>query len=326
MESLRTESVPPPPAVIGSIKAGFDTVAAHMTAILLPLALDLFLWLGPRLSMEKLFLAILPQMADAWRILGFSAEQIREIHQQNLELLPQLNLFWLFRTFPIGISSLVSSPFFSREMPSSPLGPPEVLQVTSDLNLLGWLILLSIAGWIGGALYFRLVAGFIPRNGFVPFLPTGRAIGQSVLISVFWSVIVFLYILLGISPIIGQVAVFVVSLMSMWLIVPLFFWPHGVFLRNENVLTAIWSSWRLTRLTLPASSMFVLAIFLLSSGLNYLWTIPANDSWMALVGILGHAFVTTALLAGSFIYYRDLNIWMATILERMRSKTLMRTR
>jgi hypothetical protein len=63
---------------------------------------------------------------------------------------------------------------------------------------------------------------------------------------------------------------------------------------------------------------------MLSVGLNFLWAIPPKDSWIALVGILAHAFVTTALLAGSFIYYRDMYVWLSTALERIKGKPLMR--
>jgi hypothetical protein len=55
--------------------------------------------------------------------------------------------------------------------------------------------------------------------------------------------------------------------------------------------------------------------------LNYLWTIPANDSWLTLVGILGHAFIMTALLASSFVYYRDTAAWLQSVMERLRATT-----
>ncbi len=42
---------------------------------------------------------------------------------------------------------------------------------------------------------------------------------------------------------------------------------------------------------------------------------------MGLVGIAGHAFVTTALLAASFIYYRDMNNWLEIVFERMKPGT-----
>jgi hypothetical protein len=65
--------------------------------------------------------------------------------------------------------------------------------------------------------------------------------------------------------------------------------------------------------------MFVLALFLAAQGLNILWSVPPDDSWMLLVGIAGHAFVTTALLAASFIYYRDMNAWLNIVAERMKT-------
>jgi hypothetical protein len=78
----------------------------------------------------------------------------------------------------------------------------------------------------------------------------------------------------------------------------------------------------MARFTLPTSSMFVLTVFLLSFGLNFLWSIPPKNSWMTAVGILGHSFVTTALLAASFIYYRDMNIWLQGVIEKMRTNSV----
>jgi hypothetical protein len=43
-----------------------------------------------------------------------------------------------------------------------------------------------------------------------------------------------------------------------------------------------------------------------------------------LVGIFGHAFVTTALLAASFIYYRDMNAWLEVALDRFKTKATTR--
>ena len=77
MQAPNSEPFPPPPGVIGSIRQGFDAVAMHITAILLPLALDLLLWFGPRLSVKEYYQAILPRLEAEWRSLGFSATQIQ---------------------------------------------------------------------------------------------------------------------------------------------------------------------------------------------------------------------------------------------------------
>jgi len=325
MESTRVENLPPPPGVISSIKAGFDVIAAHLTGILLPLLLDLFLWLGPRLRIDTLFNSIKADILSIWRAGGIPAADIQRMTEWYDANIPAINLFWLLRTIPIGISSLL----LPQKASQTPLGEPAILQVTT-LSLFGWIFLLTLFGWIGGGLYFRSVAWLATATNSDQPVQASRAITQTILLSILWSLItwavgipifLFLAILLQFSAFIANLVILFLSLASMWLIVPLFFWPHGVFLKKQNFFTSIFSSVQMARFTLPTSSMFILTIFLLSVGLNFLWRIPPEDSWMTLVGIFGHAFVTTALLAGSFIYYRDMNNWLQDVLERLKSNT-----
>ena len=156
-----------------------------------------------------------------------------------------------------------------------------------------------------------------------------RAIAQTMALSILWGIIaailgisflILLAIMFQLSQLVAQIFVLFLSLASMWAIVPLYFWSHGIFLKKQNVFTSMLSSFQLTRFTLPTSSMFVLTIFLLAVGLNFLWSIPPTDSWMTIVGIFGHSFVSTALLASSFIYYRDMNIWLQLMIEKMKSR------
>jgi len=328
MEVSRVEKLPPPPGIISSIKAGFDTIATHITAILLPLLLNLFLWLGPRLRMNALFDLVKGDAVQIWKAGGVPETDIQRVLTWYNETIPSVNLFWLMRTLPIGISSLL----FPQKTSITPLGDPATLQV-SALNLFGWLFLLTLIGWIGGGLYFRSVAWITTANKDDQRMSISHAVMQTILISIFWGILlmavgvpVFLILALALqlSPVIANLLVLVVSLASMWVIVPLFFWPHGVFVRQQNVLTSIVSSVQMARFTLPTSSMFVLTVFLLTFGLNYLWSIPPEDSWMTFVGIFGHSFVATALLAGSFIYYRDMNNWLQSVIDKLRPNSVIK--
>ncbi len=322
MEVSRIENLPPPPGVINSIKAGFDKVSAHITAIILPLLLNLFLWLGPRLRLDALFNSMRADMISIWQTSGVSAADIKRVLETYDTTIPLFNFFWLLRTLPIGISSLL----FPQDATTTPLGNPVILQVTA-VSLLGWAFLLTLFGWIGGGLYFRSVALLATANQNEQPVSIFRAIVQTILVSILCGIIVMiigvpilvvLALVLQFSPFIANLLVLFVSLASMWVIVPLFFWPHGVFVRKQNAITSMISSVQMARFTLPTSSMFVLAVFLLSFGLNFLWSIPPEDSWITLLGIFGHSFVTTALLAGSFIYYRDMNSWLQTAIEKLR--------
>ena len=241
-----------------------------------------------------------------------------------VEMLEQFNLFAVLRTFPVGVSSLLSS----NLTVSNPLGAQSVIEVGSEVGLIGWLFLLTFIGWALGGLYFNWVS--VVSGGREAGFGSGRAVMQTLLFSLIVTVAMFmvglpalmvLTILGMIGPGILQVAMFMLALLSAWVIVPIFFAPHGMYLRGQNAFYSIYASLRMARFTLPTSSMFVLAVFIVSQGLNYLWAVPADNSWMKLVGIAGHAFVTTALLAASFIYYRDLNAWLEIVFERLKPGT-----
>lgn len=322
MEVSRIENLPPPPGIINSIKAGFDIIASHMTAILIPLLLNLFFWLGPRLRMDTLFNSIKNDVVMIWQRGGVPAQDIQGFLDLYERTIPHINLFWILRTLPIGISSLL----LPQESSATPLGVPTILQV-SGLSLPAWIFLLTLLGWIGGGLYFRSVAWIATPATDQTGIRSSNAILQTILISIFcilflimvgFPLFTILFLVLQWNAFLANLFVLFLSLASMWVIVPIFFWPHGVFVKKQNVITSILSSIQLTRFTLPTSSMFVLAVFLLSFGLNYLWNIPPEDSWMTLIGIFGHSFVTTALLAGSFIYYRDMSVWLQSVIEKLR--------
>ena len=323
--NLRNEAqtLPPPPGIIGSLRAGFDTIAAHITAILLPLALDLLLWLGPHLSMDQLIQPLLAQFQSIASGAGISASDLKNAMDTYTQFFQQFNLLSVLRTFPIGVPSLMSG-----EAPTlSPLGAPVIWQIDSFGRLLGLFFLLTISGWVLGGFYFRWIAALVlPETS----ASTGRAVLQTMLYCLLWLVIAWiiglpiglvLYVLFAINSLLGEGALLILGFLSMWLIVPIFFSSFGIYLHKQNVFMSFLNGLRLTRFALPASSLFVLTMLLIGIGLNYLWTIPANDSWLTLVGILGHAFIMTALLASSFVYYRDTAAWLQSVMERLRATT-----
>lgn len=134
------------------------------------------------------------------------------------------------------------------------------------------------------------------------------------------SFLLSLVILSGVSY--GQCALLVFAGAVFWLILPLVFSPHGIVLNQNSFFESVKISANLARKTLPSTVLFVLAVFLLSKGLDILWSYPKPTSWFLLVGILGHAFVTTGLLAASFVYYRDALRWMEEMVKVRDLKTV----
>ena len=324
----KIETLPPPPGVVGSLKAGFDAIASNLTVILLPLALDLWLWLGPRLRVDRLFKPIFDEMSRYASFSGIPATDLKTLQENSallLEQFQQYNLMSALRTFPIGVFSLMSG-----TMPSqTPWGTPSItLQIDSVFILLGWVALLTLVGWICGGLFFRWVSLVVTDTSQSIDNRFGQSIVQTMLLSVMYfilaimigtPVMIVLALVIAASPLLAQGMILILGLLSMWLIVPVFFTPHGIFMRQQNVFSSIYTSLRMARFTLPTSSLFVLSVLLIAFGLNFLWNIPSSDSWMTLIGIAGHAFITTSLLAASFIYYRDMQVWLQTVFEKLKA-------
>ena len=111
MDIQKLETLPPPPGVFGSLRAGFDVVSNRVALILLPLGLDLLLWLGPRLSVNDLLSPYFKLVFNQAR-LGIAATELDRYAQSQtlvMERLQSYNLLGLLsklQFFPIGISSL----------------------------------------------------------------------------------------------------------------------------------------------------------------------------------------------------------------------------
>lgn len=327
MDMQKLETLPPPPGVFGSLKAGFDVVSNRVVLILIPLCLDLFLWLGPRFSVDGLLSPSFQFLFERARLGAAESDAARVAQLQSLMTvwLQDFNLLSLLskmQLFPVGVSSL-SAQILPVE---NPFGISNIVIVSSAWIMLGLAVVLVPLGWVGGGVYYRQVARSIlgGEEAAIGFLD---AVAQTLLLSVIWTfglvfILVPLTLVIGmfalISPLLGNIAVFVFLFLSFWLIVPLFFAPHGIFVRRQNAFRSIFSSLQMIRFSLPTSGLFVLSAILLSRGLDLLWSAPKNDSWLTLVGFAGHAFITTVLLAASFIYYRDMTDWMKIVYEKIR--------
>ena len=301
---------------------GFDSVANHILVILPPVLLDLFLWLGPHLRLKSFFQSIIDELPKMASLFPSNFPDVATVQQFLVAAMNQFNLFMILRTFPVGATSLLSF-----EMPvQTPLGVPASLDAGSFLGIFSWITLLVLLGWLVGTIYYFWISG-------VALKPDGRSlwktIQQALLLSIIWLGILFVLgmpayvvvsIIYSLSPTLGQIMFFIGALLLIWLIMPVFFSVHGIFTLQLDAFRSILGSLRMVRFTLPNTGLFLLVFVIINTGMNFLWNTPADNSWWMLVGIAGHAFVSTALLAASFIYYRDINAWLTVVFEQLQKR------
>ena len=321
MEAPKKEGLPPPPGLIASLAAGFDSTASHASVILIPVLLDLFIWLGPHLRIE----AILRPMLAAFQSLPASPEatMTQEVMRQFAQ---DFNLFSIIRTLPIGIPSLLAG-----TMPlTNPFGNVIWIDLKDSIPFMSWWLTLTLAGWIGGGLYYSWISAVTtPVKSTSSLRHTSQAVAQAIVLSLMWllialvvaiPVVLLLGLLALINPGIAQFALLLGLFFFLWALPAIFFSAHGIFVYEQTAVASIMSSLRMMRFTLPGSGLFILSAFLISQGLTLLWQVPPASSWMTLVGIIGHAFISTALLAASFVYYRNVNAWLQQVMEKFKTQ------
>jgi hypothetical protein len=321
MEAPKKEGLPPPPGLIASLAAGFDSTASHASVILIPVLLDLFIWLGPHLRIE----IVLRPLLVAFQSLPASPETTltQEVMRQFAQ---NFNLFSVLRTLPIGIPSLLVG-----TMPlTNPFGNAVWIDLGEPQPFLGWLLLLTIAGWIGGGLYYNWISRVtMPLKGESSLRHTTHAVWQTIVLSLMWvltalvvgiPVMMLLGTLALVSPGIAQFVLLLGLFFLLWALPAIFFSAHGIFAYEQNAVASMLNSLRMMRFTLPSSGLFILGAFLISQGLTLLWQVPPTNSWMTLVGIIGHAFISSALIAASFVYYRNVHSWLELVMEKFKTQ------
>lgn len=305
MKHVSDEKPQTQPGLIATLSAGFELTTHHLWLIILPLFLDIFYWLGPRLSVQSL-------VAESARVLE-TEPALSEMVSQVVDLASQINLFTSISIPLIGIPALMSGAIPSQ----SPLSPA-FLEVES---VIAWLLLfagLSLIGLLLTATYLGLISFTLAdQNNDMQFrfgqffrhllLSTIRLflLGAVFIFALFivWIPLLPLAVILGLIAnslfIIVMLFGFVFVAITLVLAVP------AIVFRGRPVLVAVKDSIHLVYSnTMPTVNMLLLVI-LISSGTNLLWRLADDGSWLTLVSIAGHAFVNTALVTALFIFYRD---------------------
>lgn len=308
----------PPPRLITAIVTGFNAVANHIYLILPPVVLDIFLWLGPRLSLERILSPVIAEMNITFQQLGNAdmtqlMESTSELWKQFAQ---QFNFFSVLRTLPVGIPSLMAGSVDAK----SPLGSFIRLEVNSSTGMMLIGIVMALFGMLLGCFYFSAVSHSSGGNRGQSFWRCSAWQATQTLLLSLLSIALLLTITIPgmfvisllslISPTVATIALFLVGLLAIWFVIPLVFSPHGIFTRQQNAVTSMLSSVRLVRYLMPSVSLFLLVAVLLIQGLNRLWLVPPANSWLTLIGIAGHAFVTTGMLSASFVFYRNATAWL----------------
>lgn len=330
MIKRETDETRPVRGVIGCLTAGFEMVTQNLHVVALPVVLDLFLWLGPRVSIRPLlqrFLALLTSQPPTDPEVAAQIDQAVRLLDQFGE---QFNLLSIIGGVPFfQVPSLLA-----RRAPEagSPLGIPRIVSLSSALDIIPWWGALVLIGLVLGFLYLSEISRQVeeaqgPGLGVAGERDAAvRSTGHDSMPDAVWKLSRFLFFafaLMVVSSVILPLWVLTVALgasmaqplgILLWvggvgalsyMAIHLLFVIPGLLLGERGLLRAIGESVVLSHVSLSSVLGFVLLVVVIYEGLGYAWSLPRSDSWAMLIGIVGNAFVATGLTAAAFVFYRD---------------------
>lgn len=303
--------------VIDSISAGYRFMGRRLYLMLIPVLLDVALWLAPRLSVGPLFERLARFYESTLATEGLSPE-LSDMAGQAAQVLQELgnqtNL----------LNMLVSNTLMhvpSIMVVAEPLPGALVRTVDNPLQAIGLSILFSLVGVYLGVVYISWLARHLPIGAGEKPVTLGRLLVVSVRR---WSLVVLflvltLFLLLAVyvpaSIAITLIGLLIPALSSLLLLVLgsitflvffyLYFVVTALILDDLSIFDAVVCSRKLVQSNFWSTLGFIIILNLINIGFTLLLApIVARPPMGTLLGILLSAYIGTGLSMSMLVFYR----------------------
>jgi len=317
-------------ALVETLSAGYNLAVKRIWLIFIPMALDIYLWLGPRLSIRPLTGFLLKLWLPSEQIPA-ELQSFLDLNRQFLETMGQeVNLFSLLSSNLMGMPSYLTG------------GVPEGITASSItwgesgsvLVVLALIPLLLAAGLFLGSIYLGAIAQ-VTRSGTVNLNHLIRRVWR------YWLLILlFGVLLIVVFSIVGLPVFMLVALLEifsstvarfvllgaggllMWALFHLFFVPHAIVIGESNLLPAVWNSMIVVGRNFWSTLGLIILMNLIQSGFTVIWDNLSVNAPLTALSIAGNAFIGTGLAAASLVFYRDrLAQWQAWLEQVQAAQT-----
>ncbi|MBM2809549.1 MAG: conserved rane protein of unknown function [Chloroflexi bacterium] len=313
--SLPDARVTARPGLIDTLQAGFNTVNRNAWLLLLPLAIDIFLWLGPQVSMggaldSWLRAAVPPPGSDSSLVQIF--EQNRRSSLETLQQgdgISRFNLLSLIAMPILGIPSFrFGLPGEGTLLPAGSLGSAAAVSAG-----------VLIAGLIATAMFYGLMAQAVRDGGARPRTFIDDAGRLCVAVAGLYGLIIVLTIAIGVPlyfllvvasaaapPAAAIVGPLFVGFL-LWGLLYLFFTTEALFIGRVSPILAMQQSIVVVRGYFWPTLGFIALYLVISIGMATLWQEIARNlrGVGTIVAIVGHIYISSGLAAASMTYYRE---------------------
>lgn len=304
--------------VIDSISEGLALIRRRPAIMLVPIVLDLLIWVAPQFSLEPLTDNLAENIVLPQAMTGPQAYDSIEAARQLLQSFGQdSNLLTLLGNGLVGVPS-----FLSGGLPDGGTYLGGQVSLSNPLLVLGLTLLFFLLGLGLAAIYLTLIGQAVKGEAITAqsvskrALRTGkRLLGLVLLLFAFLAaigvpVVIMVSLLSLLSPGLASMILSLTMLLvlwgSLWAVLYLFFVVDAMVLQDVGAQRAILNSVIVVRTNFWPALALVVLLNLLTVGLSIMWhwlagAVPAG----MLLAIAGNAFVGSGLIAASFVFYRD---------------------
>jgi len=304
-------------SIIDSLSAGYRFLTKRPDLLLIPLFLDILLWVSPRLSIVSLFEQVSQLYLETAQTATLSEEIVALVEQaaQGISAVGQssnlLNL--LVNSTLLHVPSLL--------IVLEPLAGSQLRDITDPYAVTGLALLFSLSGLLLGVIYMELMARYLPIGALPKAVEWPEFISRSFRhwgLLIVWVVAMILIMLALSIPV--ALAIMVVSLISpsvaslltvflgsliMILFFYLYFVAAGLILDNLPLYNAVIQSFVLVRNRFWKTLGFIILTNFISLGCGLLLDQLASYQPVGtLAAILLNAYIGSGLVMALLIFYR----------------------
>jgi len=306
-----------PIGIVDAISLGYRVLGRRWPVVLIPLVVDLFLWLGPQISPWGVIKNLLAEAPDPK--LATMLQQALGLESMDVSTLTSgPNLLSLVAAVPGSPPTLVGTLGF---LPA-PAGWERLTWVPgSPWTLLGLIVILLVVGVPVAATYLVSLARVfwtahpdLPRVERPWLWTTGNLmllVALGIVISFGLSLGLTLTVVLlslannGLALSLFSVGMMFLSWLVLWALLLFYFAPVSMVLQRTHVLTALWRSANVVMRNFWSALGFLALTFLISRGFALIWQRLASTLPGVLVGMVGNAYLGTGLALAAFVFFQD---------------------
>lgn len=294
-------------SVIETLSAGYALLNRRPWVLLVPIVLDLYLLFGARLSFAPIFRLFRDRLATSAAVLTTDPQQQERLVVELLNV-DMRNALALLNFVPAVVPRLQSVEHIASTATIYASSPPQIVAAGVLVNLVALLASSIFLGTIAESLatapaphasYLqRLVAACLRLSGYGIVL-----VGAICTFTL--PLLMVLAIAYQLAPGLAIFLLFAGFSLWVWLWVYTGFAVEALLLGGRGPLRAILSSIQVVRhYFLGTLGLLALTIIILA-GLRVVWNTLALNLPGILLSILGHAYVSSGLVAARFVFYRD---------------------